>query len=296
MLEYRLDLHTDSYSYSPTLDDFAKSFPYYCTDSGRFIAGDKYYTKRDGFESYLLIVTVDGSGKLLWGPHSCVLEKGSAVLIDCRTYQEYYTIEGNYWNFHFLHFSAQSLDAYKNALLSALTPVNLRSLKNVQRLMEKIYRLSFKNDVLSYSAISSNISALLTEMLYSLADEDKTTLQLQRTDITNLVEFIRSNCTKPLHLNDFTDITNLSKHHLIRTFSRQMGIPPYKFLHMCRINRAQLLLRSTDMTVEQIAYEVGYNDSVVFIRHFRSFNNTTPAVYRKASIMLPFEKGEKYEL
>lgn len=296
MLEYWLDLHPDSYSYFPTLDDFAKSFPFYCTDSGKFIAGDKYYTKREGFNSYLLIVTTDGAGRLVWNGQSCVLGKNSAVLIDCNTYQEYSTLEGGNWTFYFVHFNALSLEGYKNALLSSLTPVNLRSLKNVERLIEKIYQKSFKNDLLSYSSISSNISNILTEMLYSLADDGKSTLQLNRADISELAEYIRVNSAKPLHLEDFTTLTNLSKHHLIRTFSRQMGMSPYKFLHLCRINHAQILLRSTDMSVEEIAYEVGYNDSVVFIRHFRSFNNTTPAAYRKTSIMLPFESGSKEEI
>jgi len=296
MLEYNLDLRNNSYSYSPTLDDFAKSFPFYCTDSGKFFAGEKYMTRRDGFDSFLLIVTTDGAGKMIYGSQSCILEKGSAVLIDCNVYQEYSTCEGENWDFYFLHFNAACFDGYKNALLSSLTPITLKNPKAVEKLIEKIYRLSFKNDVLSYSSIANNISAILTEMLYSLADDDKSTVMLQRSDISLLAEYIRENCTKNLHLDNFTDKVNLSKHHLIRIFSRQMGMSPYKFMHMCRINRAQLLLRSTDMTVEQIAFEVGYNDSVVFIRHFKTFNNTTPAAYRKESIMIPFDNGLKEDI
>lgn len=289
MLEYNLDLQNASYSYSPTLDDFAKSFPYYCTDCGRFFAGKNYFTKRSDFDSFLLIVTTDGAGRINYGQQSCLLQKGSAVLIDCNTYQEYFTEQNGIWNFYYLHFNASCFDGYKNALLSSLTVINLRNPRAVEKLIEKIYRLSFKSDVLSYSSIANNISSILTEMLYSLADDEKSTLMLQRNDISRLAEYIRENCTKNLHLDDFTLHTNLSKHHLIRTFSRQMGMPPYKFMHMCRINRAQLLLRSTDMTIEQIAYEIGYNESVVFIRHFKSFNKTTPAAYRKESIMIPFE-------
>ncbi len=287
MLDYYLDLLPESYNYMPTLDTFAQSFPFCCTDSGKFIARDGYYTKRDKFNSYLLIATTDGCGKMIWNGQSCLLEKGSAVLIDCNTYQEYFTLPGRIWSFFFLHFNALSMDGYRNALLSGLTPVKLRSQKYTWQLMEQIHQMSFQTDILSYAAQSNDISNLLTELLYSLTSDSTAPSQLYRQDITCLAEYIRDNCAKPLHLENFTEFSHLSKHHLIRMFGRQIGMSPYKYLHMCRINKAQQLLRTTDMTVAQIADAVGYNDSVVFIRHFKAFHKVTPGDYRKEFVMLP---------
>ena len=87
-----------------------------------------------------------------------------------------------------------------------------------------------------------------------------------------------------MHIDDFMRFTSLSRHYLIHVFERQMGMPPYRYLHMCRVNQAQVLLKTTDLPVAEIAERVGYNSAAVFIRHFRSFMGVTPGVYRSESI------------
>lgn len=290
MLEYFLDLLPGSYNYSPAIDAFAQSFPFYCTDSGKFVNGDAYYTKRDRFDHYLLIATDSGSGKVCWKGQSAVLEQGDAALIDCNTYQEYFTLPGHQWSFFYLHFKALSTEGYRNALLSRLTPVRLRSPEHFQNTMAEIHRLSHRTDVLSYAAQSNAISNLLTELLYSLA-ADGAGSQLCRPDITALAEHIKRHCTDALCLEDFSDFTHLSRHHLIRTFAKQIGMSPYKYLHMCRADRGQQLLKSTDLPISQIAYAVGYNDPIVFTRHFKAFYGMTPTDYRNEFILLPGESS-----
>ena len=60
---------------------------------------------------------------------------------------------------------------------------------------------------------------------------------------------------------------------------------PYQYLNMCRVNAAQKMLTSTDMSVEEIAVNVGYSSSAVFIRHFKSFNKKTPMAYRRDALL-----------
>ena len=282
-----MDLLPGSYNHSPTLDSFARSFPFYCTDSGKFTNGDRYYTKREGYEGYLLLATFDGCGRLLYKGQSCVLTKGSAVLVDCRDYHEYFTPPNEKWGFYYMHFNAGSMEGYRNALVAKLTPIKLRMEKHFWQLLEQIYRTSFKSDVISYAIQSNAISNVLTELMHSIAEDSTNPKQLTRPEITALADYIQKNYTEQLSLEDFVEITHLSKHHLIRAFKMQTGMSPYKYLHMCRIDKAVDLLKIPDMTVTQIAYAVGYNDPIVFTRHFKAFHNVTPSEYRKVFIMLP---------
>ncbi len=287
-----MDLLPGSYGYSPTSDVFAQSFPFYCIDSGKFVNGDRYYTKRDNFDNYLLIVTDSGRGKLVWKNQSCILEKGSAVLIDCNSYHEYFTLPKHEWSFFYLHFKALSMEGYKSAFLSKLTPIKLKLPKSACQIVDQIYQMSFRADIISYATQSNMISNLLTEMLHSLVNDDAATLQIYRPDIAALTEYIRDNCTKSMGIEDFSKMVHLSKSHLIRVFERQTGMSPYKYLHMCRINKAAHLLRVSDMTVAQIAYAVGYDNPIVLTRHFKAFHQTTPREYRKVFVMLPREDSE----
>ena len=104
--------------------------------------------------------------------------------------------------------------------------------------------------------------------------------QAEREDIAALAAFIRDNFVENLHIEDFVKETHLSKHHLIRLFERQIGLSPYRYLHLCRVTHAGILLRDSDIPVGEIAYGVGYNSPTVLIRHFRAFFGMTPGEYR----------------
>lgn len=284
MVEFYLDYKKGSKSHGFTPEDFQETLPFHALDCGFFAMGDRYYTRRDGTENYLLIVTVDGRGKMTWNGASCVLEPGSAVLIDCNIYQDYRTVPGEEWSFYYLHFQALSMEGYRNIFLRRLTPVKLRMAEPVKEWMEQIYQSSFHTNAAGYIRISNYISNLLTEMVCSLADDKESDTQLNRADISDLAEHIRKHYREDLHIEDFMRFASLSRHYLIHVFERQMGMPPYRYLHMCRINRAQILLKSTDLSVAQIAEQVGYNSVAVFIRHFKSFIGVSPGVFRNESV------------
>ena len=286
MLEYKMDPLPGSYHYIPTLNDSAYTFPFCCMETGEFIMGDQYYTKRDNNNSLLLIITTEGCGKMTYKDHTCILDKGSAVLIDCRYYQEYATLPDHFWHFFYIHFTTYASSGYCNLLTSSLVPIKLRSFIRACELMKQLHDQSHTVGVLSYATQSNMISDILTEMVCSLSNDQDQTASITRNEITKLAEYIRENCTEQLHLEDFTQFSSISKYHLIREFNKQIGIPPYKYMHLCRINRSQNLLRTTTLTITEIAYEVGYKDPVVFNRHFRAFNNLSPGEYRRNSIIL----------
>ena len=292
MLEYCMDLLPGSYGHAVTNDAFAHSFPYHNIDCGKFINGERYFTKRDQLEGYLLIATNEGCGKVIWNNQACLLEKGSTVIIDCSTYHEYYTLPNNNWSFYYLHFNALSMEGYKKTFLTTLTSTTLRMPEKVWRMIDELYKMSFQADVLSYATQSNIISNLLTEVLYSLVDNHTTASRVYRHDIVALTEYIKNNCTKPLQVEDFSEQIHLSKSHLIRVFERQTGMSPYRYLHMCRVNKALYLLRTSGMSISQIAYAVGYDDPIVFTRHFKTFHQTTPSLYRKGLVALPLGESE----
>lgn len=284
MLEYNLGLESGSYQHVLTLDALAQSFPFYPVEVGYFHANDTYYTKRSDLDNYLLIITVGGSGHISWKGQKAILEKGQAVLIRCTDYHEYATASGMDWRFFYLHFSAMSMEGYHHLFLKNLSPVQLASPQISCRLMERLYKYAGETSSLVSAAQSNTISALLTEMTVSLAGKDSEFSRNHR--VQKLADFIRENCEKPLSLDDFMEIVHLSKYHLIRIFERQIGMSPYKYLHLCRIERSISLLKNTELSVSEIATMVGYTDSVVYIRHFKSFHKVTPGKYRATSILV----------
>jgi AraC-like DNA-binding protein len=55
-----------------------------------------------------------------------------------------------------------------------------------------------------------------------------------------------------------------------------------KHLHELRIRHSCALLQSTDMSISEIAYEVGYGSYNAFIRVFKEIRGVSPSEYRKS--------------
>ena len=285
MLDSCMDIDKNSHSCSLTPSDFQQQLPFYPLNIGYFQAGRGYYTIRTGLHNYLLLVTVSGGGKLTVKKQTCILHPGTAVLVDCSHFQDYRTDpeKGN-WNFYFIHFHMQSPEGYCQLLLKRLTPVHLNDLSQSISRLQKLISLCGENDAAACVMESHLISGLLTDMIRS-AQEEKSS-SCSRYDMARLAEYIRSNCEKDLHLEDFIRFSNISRYYLIRLFEQQTGISPCRYLHLCRISRAQMLLSGTELSVAKIAEQVGYQDATVFIRHFRSVHNMTPGEYRKESVRM----------
>ncbi|MBQ4354110.1 MAG: helix-turn-helix transcriptional regulator [Clostridia bacterium] len=287
MLEYNIDKNNirEGRSLTPTVN--RQSLPFHACGIGSWDTGDKYFTRRDGREDYLIFLTRNGTGKLSYKGQSCILTPNSAVVIDCRLFHEYRTVPGERWQFDFLHFHALSMTGYYSTLLESLTPVRLRAPEQTSQMFLELYGLFEQNSIAADAAVSHLISGILTEMVCSVADSADSSRAISRRDIASLAEFIRNHYAEDLHIDDFIQITNLSRHYLIHLFERQIGMSPYRYLHMCRIQQAQRLLASTDRSISEIAYSVGYSSPSGFIRHFKSFLGVSPGAYRSNSVCMP---------
>jgi len=110
MLDYNLDISQQSISQPYTSANVAKSFPFYINTCGYFEAGSGYYTVRDSKQASLLLFTHAGQGEMKYKDTQCVLEPGSAVLVNCMALHEYRTISAEPWVFYWMHFEGKKFN------------------------------------------------------------------------------------------------------------------------------------------------------------------------------------------
>lgn len=73
----------------------------------------------------------------------------------------------------------------------------------------------------------------------------------------------------------------MSKYHFIKVFKAAMGETPQGYMNRLLIEKAQLLLRDTTLTVSEIAERLGVSDPLYFSRLFKKHCGLSPAKYRK---------------
>jgi AraC family transcriptional regulator len=71
--------------------------------------------------------------------------------------------------------------------------------------------------------------------------------------------------------------------HFIRIFKKASGLTPHQYVMRTRMDRAQQMLASSDLTVAQIAEALGFASQSHFTRAFRSFTRQTPGDFRRRS-------------
>ena len=76
-------------------------------------------------------------------------------------------------------------------------------------------------------------------------------------------------------------LSGLAERTFTRRFANAVGMSPLDYVHTLRLEEAKQMLEATDLPVEAIALEVGYQDASFFGRLFRRKVTLTPAQYRK---------------
>lgn len=94
------------------------------------------------------------------------------------------------------------------------------------------------------------------------------------------LKYIHANMYDDINIEVLASHVCMTKSYLIRLFKRNLGIPPLQYINQKKVERAQLLLITEDVSVKEIAYTLGFNDHSYFIRLFKKISGATPQEYR----------------
>lgn len=102
--------------------------------------------------------------------------------------------------------------------------------------------------------------------------------------VGHMIGALENNFSKDWKLDGLLKIAHMSRSNLMRVFRKATGQTPIEYLVRLRIQKAMELLRTTTLTITEIALEVGFNDSNYFSRQFRKTIGQSPSDYRAGQI------------
>jgi transcriptional regulator GlxA family with amidase domain len=100
----------------------------------------------------------------------------------------------------------------------------------------------------------------------------------------------------PVDLEEMARTAAFSKYHFLRLFRDAYGETPGRYLSRLRLERARLLLETTDQSVTDICLEVGYESPASFSSAFRKFSGVPPQRYRRQWVAVPGPIGRPLRL
>ena len=99
--------------------------------------------------------------------------------------------------------------------------------------------------------------------------------------INVLLDYLRQHLHEPHNLDELAQRVMMSRRTLTRHFMKATGSSVAEWLIAERLRRSQTLLESSQLPVERIAEQVGFQSPVTWRQHFKSHFGVSPAEWRK---------------
>ena len=104
-----------------------------------------------------------------------------------------------------------------------------------------------------------------------------------RNLVDTVIVFLRENINKKISLDEICAKFSYSKSFLCKTFKSQTGDTLISYFNKIKVEEAKKLLESTNRTVTDISYSLGFQEIKYFDYIFKKYTGTSPAVFRKTN-------------
>jgi len=289
---YELDIAPNSAWNFITATAAAKANFVYLQEVGYFFAGPGYYTTRQGLDSFLIKLTVSGGGILEYSGQTEQIGPGHFYWIDCFSHQHYYTDPKiGHWDVIWVHFNGATARAYYDtfrklsggSVVGKLMPDSsmhtiLDTLLN--RSLTPEHPFSAEQNLFEFDVQTSGLlTQLLMECISCAGDSHNT----QHTPplVCDIRSYLIAHYTGKITLKHLAAQFNLDPYYLQKLFKRYIGQSPMEYIISLRMTRAKSLIRTSTMSISEIAYTVGVDNISHFTRQFKKQEGMSPTQYRK---------------
>lgn len=240
-----------------------------------------------------------GEGELVLNGKRIPLQPGSLYLVPSFTPCSYLFREGlEHYFIHFSVFMENGLSPFDLYSIRTTVPCGELDYSLFKRLLKispgrelphmdpKIYQTRlWLNKKVTYSSVSQNIeSGAIIQLLFSRFVGEVLNRQVQNRSYHNIqpaFAYIRSHMKSDISIECLAEMACLSKDYFSRLFKSIAGYSPCEYMIRQRLELAQLLLLTTDLSMEQIVEETNLKSQSYFSRIFKKYHGISPSQYRK---------------
>ncbi len=131
-----------------------------------------------------------------------------------------------------------------------------------------------------YRVMAKGLFMQLAVLLSRRYSDEPSEESIDLLRLGDAIAHIESHYAEKISLDELAAKSHLSKRHFLRVFHDCIGRSPIDHLMRVRTQKAAELLRNTDRTITEIAFDCGFSDSNYFTRCFRKTMDETPRQYR----------------
>lgn len=165
---------------------------------------------------------------------------------------------------------------------------------DLQKIYKHIIFNMIKFDVISYDDFSSDISVLdnyndLDAMIDDLLSNFEESHNVEETGsiVGKVIRELEQNVDKRLTLSYFANKYNYNSSYFSQLFKKICNCSFAEYFINLKMDKAKMLISSTDLSLTTIAIEVGYDDYYHFSKMFKKYTGKSPTDYRDVYMKKP---------
>lgn len=257
---------------------------HFITDIGFFPKALHHRRDRaEGTGEYICIYCKSGSGWLRFGGETRTVSAGEVLFIPAGTTHSYGASEDDPWSIYWIHFYGADIPEFSagREAIPWLGRLSDAAEGEFIFLFDQIYLRLAGGYERGNMIIVSQMAGYLLALLFFSTRRERDESGRRGDAVERCLALMANRLESRLSLEELAAEANYSVPHLSAVFREKTGVSPMHYYHQLKIQRACLILDTTDLGVAEAGRAVGYGDSYYFSRLFKKIMKISPDRYRR---------------
>ena len=241
-----------------------------------------------GRKDHYLLYLQSGSVQVEHGRESAILNEGQCLYYPPSVRQLYSFSSANPPVAYYVHFTggavAESLALLKPSEDKIYKIRNRAIFENLFRRLCSLYNSHRIFGEPKQPMFFLEINGVLLELLDVLVRSSRPSEKQRPGEIMVACSYFLEHYQEDIDLAKCAADVHMSLSRFSHLFTENMGISPYRFVLVLRIDSAKELLLYSNMSIREIAESTGFSDATYFSRLFRKYVGVSPQKYRKMHV------------
>ena len=247
-------------------------------------AAHHYRERKSGCADNILIYCLRGKGWFIIKNKRFEVKVNEFILVPAtREYLCYGANETDPWTIYWVHFSGKHMDIFNRSYKINLLEGPRQIVFNEKGL--QLWETMYQNLEMGYSKDNlNNVNLCLHHFIATFLFPEKhlnEKKQDSRDMINQTIMHMRDELKSKMSVEEMASINHLSASHFTSLFRKATGMSPLEYFIHLKLQKACLLLYTSDVKIKAIADTLGYDDPYYFSRLFKKYMNVAPEKYRE---------------
>ena len=188
--------------------------------------------------------------------------------------------EVSYISMHFIFDWSAIFSRHRDFMLQKVT---VEDVEYVRQIFEYVHA-NYDRDEVSQLTVLSRFYDILSMILPKLQTWQRKEIDAR---ISKAIAYVEEHFTDDISIENLADVSSMSISRFFPNFKKAMGVTPVEYLNHYRVSKAIILLMNdSDLSIENISAQVGFESAAYFRRVFKKVTGKSPREYRKTSMEL----------